>query len=162
MDYSEDDVRKQTIQELLSPYHQALLGHGIGPELLARQRKKQLSAKRTKQIKLKGSIPEGTRLARGYRVIINGGVTETENGNMIFDDVLVEYRGEDWATQLRATDSLEKILNLQTETSVVEHTGSIQMTNFPPEPASMEEWEQMYQKMRDRKHDPNDPNASGE
>ena len=49
------------------------------------------------------------------------------------------------------------------ESKIVEHIAIKAMTNFPPEPKSLEEWEAQYRKMRDgKKHDPNDPNASGE
>ena len=153
--------RIDILQKVLGPYQLALRSSGIGPEVLAHQRKNQLNAKSVKHIKLKGDVAIGTKLAPGYRVIAGGGVEETEHGNIVFDDTLIEFRGIDWGIQEKATSALEKIFDVP-QKQIIEHQGSIAMTNFPPEPKSMEEWEEQYRRMREKKHGEDDPNASGE
>lgn len=155
----DNDIRNDLIDAHLSPYRDALTQIGIGPLTVARKRKQQLKAKSVKHIKVKGDIPLCTKLAPGYRVIGAGGVTESEHGNIVFDDTLIEFRGIDWGIQEKATAALEKIFDIP-QKQIVEHTGSIGMTYFPPEPQSMDEWEEMYEKMKAGKHDPNDPNRS--
>ena len=157
---SDNEKRADLVRAHLSPYRSALEQVGIGPLTVAKNRKQQLRAKYSKQIKMKGVIPLGTKLAPGYRVIIGGGVTQNEDGPMIFDDVLIEFRGIDWVIQERATSALEKIFDVP-QKQIIEHQGSIAMTNFPPEPKSMEEWEEQYRRMREKKHGEDDPNASG-
>ncbi len=145
-----NDIRNDLISEHLSPYRDALDQVGIGPLTVAKHRKKELNAKLDKFIKLKGDVAVGLKLAPGVTVIAGGGVTESEKGNIVFDDTLIRARMINWPIQQKAADSLEKIFN-DPEKSIVEHTGSIEMTNFPPEPKSIEDWEQQYEKMRRKK-----------
>ena len=157
---TDNDIRNTLIADELSPYRDALEQIGIGPLTVAKKRKQQLKARSIKHIKIKGDVAAGTRLGIGYKVIAPGGVTETINGNIVFDDTMIEYKGPDWNIQERATSALEKIFD-KPHKQVIEHTGEINMTNFPPAPTTMEEWEADYKRMRDRKkNDPNDPNAA--
>ena len=155
----DNDIRNDLIDAHLSPYRDALEKIGIGPLTVARKRKQQLKAKSIRLIKVKGNAAVGTKLAPGYTVIAGGGVTQTDKGNFVFDDTLIQFRGIDWGIQEKATAALEKIFD-EPQKQIVEHTGSIAMTNFPPEPKSMAEWESMYETMRAGKHDPNDPNRT--
>jgi len=139
-------IREETIQELLAIYRSALETAAIGPDLLAKKRKQQLSAKVVRHINIRGSIPEEIKLPSGYRIISNGGVTRTDKGGMIFHDILIEYKGPDWAIQIKATESLEKILGLYNEKINLSTSAAVQtqLTDFPPEPKSLEEWEEIY------------------
>jgi hypothetical protein len=145
--------KEEIQQSLATPYRAALKGHGIGPELLARKRKQQIKAKSVKHIKIKGFIPEGVKFPPGYKVISNGGATELAEGRMIFDEALIEYQGNDWGIQTKATESLEKILGLHTEKIDLNLSGVVQaqLTDFPPEPKTIEEWEERYRKYQAQK-----------
>ena len=156
-DPTNDDVTEGTIQELLSPYKQALNDRGIGPKLLARKRKQQLNAKSVKHIKIKGKLEPDVKLPPGYKVISYGGVVDGPQGASIFDDAVIEYRGVDWGIQTKATESIEKILGLHTEKTEVVHSGTVQMTNFPPQPKSIEEWEEQYRKHAEEDNAENSP-----
>ena len=155
-----NDIRNDLISAHLSPYRDALEQIGIGPLTIAKKRKQQLRAKSIKLIKIKGDVAVGTKLAPGYKVIAGGGVEETEQGNIVFDDTLIEFRGIDWRIQEKATSALEKIFD-DPQKSIIEHTGSIDMTNFPPAPRTMEEWEEQYKSMQARKNASNNPDTPG-
>lgn len=115
-DPATEEIAEETIAELLSPYRQALDDKGIGPNLLARKRKQQLNAKSVKHIKIKGELAEDAKLPPGYKIISHGGMVVGDKGVTTFDDAVIEYKGNDWAIQTKATESLEKILGLHTET----------------------------------------------
>ena len=156
----DNDIRNDLIADHLSPYRDALEQVGIGPITVAKHRKKQLNAKLDKFIKLKGDVAVGTKLAPGVIVIAGGGVTETDQGNIVFDDSLIRCRMINWPIQEKATSALEKIFD-EPQKSIVEHTGSIDMTSFPPTPRNMEEWEEQYKAMQERKNAANNPNTPG-
>ena len=153
-----NDIRNDLISEHLSPYRDALEQIGIGPKTIAKKRKQQLNAKFDKFIKLKGDVPFGTKLAPGLIVVGAGGVTESLQGNIVFDDTLIRARMINWPIQEKATSALEKIFD-DPQRSIIEHTGSIDMTNFPPEPKSIEDWEQQYEKMRLKRNAEKDANT---
>ncbi|HBF43958.1 MAG TPA: hypothetical protein DDW42_10115 [Desulfobacteraceae bacterium] len=157
-DNNGNDIRNDLISEHLSPYRDALEQIGIGPKTIAKKRKQQLNAKFDKFIKLRGDVPVGLKLAPGLIVVAGGGVTETETGNIVFDDTLIRARMISWAIQEKATSALEKIFD-EPQKSIVEHTGSIEMTNFPPAPRNIEDWEQQYEKMRQKKDAAKDTNT---
>lgn len=145
------EEKKQLVEKILSPYLLALEAKGIGPELLSRRRKQQLNAKSVKHLKIKGNLPEDYKLPPGYRVVTRGSVEASPTGGVILGDIIIEYRDTDWATQLRATEDVEKIMDLHTEKVDLNLSGSVEMlTNFPPEPKSIEEWEEQYRKYHEK------------
>lgn len=120
--------------DLLNIAYEAI---GITPEYLARKAKKELNAKETKIVKVKGALTDDVfprtksgKLKTGYRVIGTSGVIETfkvgdETEREAGDgDTVIAIDMIDWSTRQRARISVEQHLGFA-KAQQHEHTGTV-------------------------------------
>lgn len=108
---------EEIIREIASPMSFTFEKHGITPTYLAKKLKRELNAKKTEKVKMKGSVDRKS-LPKGFKV-----VAETEtihingvNGNGSHEvegtgESLVHYSVIDWGTRQKARMDAHKLLN---------------------------------------------------
>lgn len=100
----------ELIGAILSPIRKALDEEGITVEKLAKQAKKELAAKATKTVKVKGAI-HNKKLLHGYKRIVDSGVIITEKDGERFGDgdTLIEVTDINWAVRQKARMDMHKL-----------------------------------------------------
>lgn len=144
----EQSLGDQISEMLIRPYCDALDVQGITIKSLACQLKKELKAKETKIIKVKGGVPpemipegEKPKCRKKYKTIIGGGIA---SDGVIAVDMI------NWTVRQNARMDAQKLLNLY-PAKKVEVSGKdgnpipVQMTNFPPPPGSIDDWQKQVE-----------------
>ena len=107
-------TKKEAVEKLLSGYSRALMEAGITERALAKQLKRELKAKESRRVKIKGAVsPEA--LPRGRRLILTSGKTVLDkDGNEVSGDgeTVVEWDEVAWDVQQRARMDAQKLLGL--------------------------------------------------
>jgi len=114
----------------IAPIYRALEGKGITPDYLATKLKRELNAKKTDKIKLKGhvlSVPKGFRIiCRSESTHLNGkdgdGPIEVQDA----EETLVVFDLIDWATRQKARIDAHKLLgHYPAEKHEIDHKGNL-------------------------------------
>ena len=115
-------ARANLADDLLSSYQGIIREKGIDEVSLANARKRQLFAKELRTVKLKGAFKPEDVKNKKFKVVAQSG-----------DETVFSYSMVDFATRLKAVESLEVILGL-TKSQNVQHTGTIIVQTSIPQP----------------------------
>lgn len=112
----DDDLKtpiteNEIAQTLLDPFQNALETSGITEKYLVRKLKRELNAKETKTVKIKGAVDK-TSLPRGFKVVAESGkIKETEGGEVFSDgDTVIHYDVVEWSTRQKARMDAHKLM----------------------------------------------------
>jgi hypothetical protein len=103
-------------EDLIRPIHQAIERHGLTPDELVRKLKRELGAKRTVTVKVKGAVEE-KKLPRDAKVIA---MAEGEDETLLAIDLV------DWGTRQRARMDAHKLRG-DYPAERLEHSGKLEM-----------------------------------
>ena len=100
---------EQIIQDLLRPFSEAMEGQGITPLYLAKKLKRELNAKTSKTLKVKGAA---SKLPKGYKnVVTTGIIVDMGEGERDYSDgeSVITWDEIDWVIQQRARIDAHKL-----------------------------------------------------
>jgi hypothetical protein len=125
--------RDDAVDVIMSGYRDALREKGLDEKALARGRKAQFLAHRTRTIKIKGKLPDDFKLPAAYKVVAKAvdGDGETE--------LVLQVKEIAWGVRQRATESIEKLLGIITKANDQEFSGVIVIHSDIPEVAPLPE-----------------------
>jgi len=148
--YTENSA--QAAKEVVNLRLQALDNAGLTFEYTIKLLKKELRAKRTERLKVKGAV-NPDNLGNGRHIVATSGVIETDkDGDQFYSDgdTVIEWDEVDWTTRQKARMDLHKLRG-DYPAKPVELTGKnggpirTEWTNFPPTPQSIDEWQKQVE-----------------
>jgi hypothetical protein len=146
---TDEELAREAAQEAKDETRAVLDAKGITVKKLACLLKKELLAKETKLVKIKGGVPTLSgddaapkkRTRRNFKTLLAGGI---DQDGLIAVDVVA------WGVRQNARMDAQKLLNLY-PAKKIEVAGKdggaipVQMTNFPPAPATIDEWQRQVE-----------------
>jgi hypothetical protein len=148
--YTENAV--QAAKEVGDLRHKALEDAGLTFEYTIKLLKKELHAKKSERLKVKGAV-NPDNVGRGRRILATSGVIETDkDGDQYYSDgdTVIEWDEVDWTTRQKARMDLHKLRGDYPDKHV-ELTGKdggpilTEWTNYPPTPKTIDEWQKQVE-----------------
>jgi hypothetical protein len=125
--------RDDAVDVIMSGYRDALRDKGLDEKALARGRKAQFQAHRTRTVKIKGKLEKDFKLPPGYKVVAKTTDTDGET------ELIIQVKEIAWGVRQRATESIEKLLGIITKANDQEFSGVIVIHSDIPEVAPLPE-----------------------
>jgi hypothetical protein len=107
-------TRKEIINDLLSPFQNALNAGGINEQFLIKQFKQEFKSREPKVIKVKGAVNPDT-LRKGFKIIAQSGeIIHSADGGQDYSDgeTIIEYHVRNIGIAQKARMDAQKLLGL--------------------------------------------------
>jgi hypothetical protein len=148
--YTENSA--QAAKEVVNLRLEALDNAGLTFEFTIKLIKKELRAKKTERLKVKGAV-NPDNVGKDRRILATSGTIETDkDGGQYYGDgdTVIEWDEVDWTTRQKARMDLHKLRGDYPDKHV-ELTGKnggpivTAWTNYPPTPETIDEWQKQVE-----------------
>lgn len=161
------EAAKQAAQEIASERLMALDAAGLTFEYTIKLLKKELRAKITERLKIKGAV-NPDNIGKGRRIVATSGLIVSDKDGEYFTegDTVIEWDEIDWGTRQKARMDLHKLRGDYPAKSL-ELTGKdggpvlTEWTNFPPTPDTIDEWQKQVEAAEKARLDRQQDNPEG-